>query len=426
MKSNSTGRAMWRERSLMNMNAPFSTPTSSGGRPCVVGGDLLAELGDPGRQLVGRHQRPGPGAGPRPAPRMPSSTTAGRSRRESTARSRCKRPSERTTRQPRLHLGGPGVVAGDLQDPVDRGGVDGVVAAHPPPQPGPQRPAGRGRARRPGGRAASVGSSTGGEAVEQVRLLAHQLGLPGEDRHHVPSGDVVEQRAAPRGGPGCGGAWGRRWWGRRTAPGPRPRRARPSRRGAGRAAGGAGSRRMPARPGRPRAPQQVEEHGLGLVVAGVAGEHVGGQHAVAGGPGPGLRFGPGHHRHLLGSEARRRSARRPPATTSASSAEPGPEAVVDVDGGDLAARRRWPGPAGPASRRRPDTAQVTAVPAAGNGQRASRSSVRPSGRSGRRRGRSEPASVSGSRISASVGSRAGSSQHGVEGRRAARPPRWPR
>ena len=36
------------------------------------------------------------------------------------------------------------------------------------------------------------------------------------------------------------------------------------------------------------APQQVEQHGLGLVVGGVAGEHVGRQHGVARGPGPGL------------------------------------------------------------------------------------------------------------------------------------------
>ena len=33
MKSNSTGSAIERARSLMNTNAPFSTPTSSGGRP---------------------------------------------------------------------------------------------------------------------------------------------------------------------------------------------------------------------------------------------------------------------------------------------------------------------------------------------------------------------------------------------------------
>ncbi len=33
MKSNSTGRRMERARSLMNMNAPFRTPTRRGGRP---------------------------------------------------------------------------------------------------------------------------------------------------------------------------------------------------------------------------------------------------------------------------------------------------------------------------------------------------------------------------------------------------------
>ena len=36
----------------MNMNAPLSTPTSSGGRSGVVGGDLLAELGDALLELV--------------------------------------------------------------------------------------------------------------------------------------------------------------------------------------------------------------------------------------------------------------------------------------------------------------------------------------------------------------------------------------
>jgi hypothetical protein len=33
MKSNSTGRSIARERSLMKTNAPLSTPTSNGGRP---------------------------------------------------------------------------------------------------------------------------------------------------------------------------------------------------------------------------------------------------------------------------------------------------------------------------------------------------------------------------------------------------------
>ena len=41
----------------MNMNAPLSTPTSSGGRSCVVGGDLLAELGDALLEIVGARRR---------------------------------------------------------------------------------------------------------------------------------------------------------------------------------------------------------------------------------------------------------------------------------------------------------------------------------------------------------------------------------
>ena len=54
MKSNSTGRSMARARSLMNMKAPLSTPTSSGRGAGVVGGDLPAQLGDARLEVVTR------------------------------------------------------------------------------------------------------------------------------------------------------------------------------------------------------------------------------------------------------------------------------------------------------------------------------------------------------------------------------------
>ena len=72
-----------------------------------------------------------------------------------------------------------------------------------------------------------------------------------------------------------------------------------------------------------RAPQQVQHHGLGQVVAGVPGEHVGGQRAVPGGPGPGLQVRPRQHRHPLGPEAGAVALRRPPRPGRPRPPEPG-------------------------------------------------------------------------------------------------------
>ena len=47
MKSTSQGTVRCRIRSAMKKTAPLRTPISSRSRPCVVGGDLVAELGDP-------------------------------------------------------------------------------------------------------------------------------------------------------------------------------------------------------------------------------------------------------------------------------------------------------------------------------------------------------------------------------------------
>ena len=86
----------------------------------------------------------------------------------------------------------------------------------------------------------------------------------------VAPGDVVEQRAAARGGSGCGGTAGRRSSGRRR------RRCRASRTEPPRLAAAQGQHRAPAVGAHRReaveagAAQQVEQHRLGLVVGGVA------------------------------------------------------------------------------------------------------------------------------------------------------------
>ena len=60
----------------------------------------------------------------------------------------------------------------------------------------------------------------------------------------------------------------------------------------------------------PAAAQEVEQHGLGLVVGGVSGEHTGGEHGVAGRSGAGLEVRAGLDHDALGpepgAEARRR------------------------------------------------------------------------------------------------------------------------
>ncbi len=129
------------------------------------------------------------------------------------------------------------------------------------------------------------------------------------------------------------------------------------------------------------APQEVEQDGLGLVVGGVAGEDVGGQHGVAGGPGPGLEVGAGGDVDRLGPEA---------------GAEPGrggldaavglglrAQAVVDVDGGDLAAGGDGQDQQGQGVGAAGDGAG-DGVPAGGNVQRASSPAITPAGRWPRR------------------------------------------
>ena len=144
------------------------------------------------------------------------------------------------------------------------------------------------------------------------------------------------------------------------------------------------------------AAQQVEQHGLGLVVGGVAGEHVGRQRRVAGRARPGFEV-----------RARARPGRAPTGTQHRTSradrghdvgvrARAGPQPVVDMDRRDLTAgvdREDQQGQRVGAAR---DGAQVTGgCPVDGNGAAGERGQATAT--------RSRPIQRSGSRISASDG-----------------------
>ena len=122
----------------------------------------------------------------------------------------------------------------------------------------------------------------------------------------------------------------------------------------------------------PGAAQQVDQHRLGLVVHGVAGGHVRGAGRRSGRPGPAPRgWGPSADRRPARPGTARRTRRAAAATTSASSAEPGPQPVVDVDGRRPARRPpRRPAPRGRGSRARPRRRTPPAAPGAAKVQRA--------------------------------------------------------
>ena len=272
------------------------------------------------------------------------------------------------------------------------------------------RIADRASAGRRGGERAGVAS--GRASAARRREVVGDVGRAGSawrasTGHEVAPGDVGEQRAAPRGAPGCGGTRGRRWWGRR--PGARPerraqRRAVSARRRA--RIGWRGPGRMPARPSRPGAAQQVDQHRLGLVVGGVAEARRRARgRAWRAARARASRLGPGSTATALGPEGgAERSAARPHDVGLGRRA--GAQAVVDVDGGDLAARRRRPARAGPASRRRPTRRTTTGVPGGREGaarEQLGRRHDRHDGRGlSRRRGARRPparSSGAGSRIS---------------------------
>ena len=286
----------------MKTKAPLSTPTSSGGAAGVVLGDLACRarrsaawrlgLADHDLAEVGvvagatsRHLSAGGSPGTaRTLVLQPEDVL--RARRPAGRRPpRCPVPRRGRRRGParrwRRRAGGRWPSA---SQPARRPGGPGPGAASP----GRRRRWGRGSAARTSSRSASS---------------RQEGGLAGQHRDHVPAGDVGQQRQHLVAHPVAAVDRGRRCWGPRRAPGPR-RRTGPGSRPA------QGEERM-ARAGpdagqavEAGAPQQVEQHRLGLVVGGVAGEDVGREHGVPGGPGPGLQVRAGRRRRPV-------SARKP-------------------------------------------------------------------------------------------------------------------
>ena len=425
MKSNSTGRSIARARSLMNTNAPLSTPTSSGSRPGVVGGDLLAELARP---VPARSSSLTTTISPRSGSSRSAVATVHRRRPYRAARDRpaLRRRSRRrcrSTRRPSPISVADRVAPSDREHPLDRRGVGRVAVrrASAAAARAASRAAARPRSARRIGRV-----DAGGELVEQVGVVA-RAGRPGG------------RAAAPTSRSAMSSSSGSTSWRtrlrrnarvvvRRVVHRPRPscraQRTR-SRRGAGRAAGGAPSAHA-GEAVEAGAAQQVEQHRLGLVVGGVAGEHVGRQRRVAGRAGPGLEVRARRRpRHARARNAAPKRVAPPPRRRRPPRSEPGRSpwstctAVTSQPGVRPRAR------AAPASRRRPTPRSVTAVPGRqGTVQRAEQLVRRARHR---QRRRCAPRS-SGSRLADLGERRAGSRGPPTHGRaarcrRRARPPR---
>ena len=430
MKSISTGRSMARARSARNGNAPLSTHTSSGVAARVVGGDLGAELGDAPLQLAsGDDDLAEVRVVDRPRAE-PTGRRAGGRTRASTSRRRCRRPAHvrahRRGRRPpprRVPRRGPAPPRR-----ADGRVLLGVGAGAQPRAAAARRASGRGA--RGHQRRASVGSGTPSAARASSRSdsSARQVGEPAQEGHDVALGDVVEQRqhlvadaVAAEPGVVVGGVDDRLEAGgvaervglvaaqaddrvgRARAHGGRGRRGRcPA---AGRAARSRPGRRRCARwRGRARARPRRARAGPGLEVGPVATTTRSARNAAP------KRLGGGGHHVGLGGRT-------------------GPEAVVDVHGGDLAARRdrehqqrQGVGPAG-------HGADERRCQAAGNVHRASSSATVRRIRRVRRGiavARCGPATGPGPGSPARVGRFSGAGEGHVEQLRAAAAARRPR
>ena len=136
---------------------------------------------------------------------------------------------------------------------------------------------GSARERAPRSAPSAPGHAAHRELVEVLGLCTEDVGLAREHRDEVAPGAALDEHAAaPRGGPRRAGTRGRRSSGRRA---PSTPSASQSARVSARRSPSSGRttcrvpRRHAREPGRGRAAQQVEQHGLGLVVGGVADEH---------------------------------------------------------------------------------------------------------------------------------------------------------
>ena len=371
---------MARDRSLMNMNAPFSTPTSRGGRPGVVGGDGRAQLGDAGLQVGLGHDHPAhlvpvletrrrSTAGP-----SPGSVTSRLYRRRPVTPDRLaaadSRPRERATRDPAGDLGGPALQPGHLEDPVDGVGRRRVAERRPPataaPHGGPL-----GRRRRPPGRRRRSGRA--GRRSRRAGRRRRPAARPvGPARGRRPGRRCRRTAGAARPAPGCARSAGRRWSGPAPAPARVGRRAPPSRAAAGRAAGGRA--RRACRPGRAtpaprsRLARTVSAWSSAVCPVAAPGPRAARRAARA----RASRFGPS----ATATRTARTSAPKRPRRRHHLGLVGGTraESVVDVDGGHPAPGGRGQDQEG----ERVGSAAHTAhqrVPAGGNVQRASRSAT---------------------------------------------------
>ena len=178
-------------------------------------------------------------------------------------------------------------------------------------------------------RARGVGGvEVGRERVHEVGLVAEHLGLAGEDRDDVALGDGVEQGEELVAHPVAaeGGRLVGRILDRSQAEVPAERPGLAPAQAEQRPADGPHA----GQPVEPGAAQEVEQHGLGLVVGCVAGQDVGRQRGVAGGPGAGLQVRPRRDLDPHGAEGRAEAlgrVRHDVGLIVAAGAQP----VVDVD-----------------------------------------------------------------------------------------------
>ena len=276
----------------------------------------------------------------------------------------------RSTRRPPPTSHPTALTPGDGEDPLDRGRVRRVLLGQPPPERAPSRRGGR------VGQSAGIGRvELGGRGVGQIRLGPEQVGLAGQDRDDVALGDVVQERQqlVPDPVP----PEGERRVGRvvdRCQPQLPAQRHRLGVAEVEQRTAIAAHARQPVQA---CPPQEVEEHGLGLIVGRVTGEDVGGQRGVARGAGPGLEVRACLHIDALGVERRPEAGRRrqPPAP-------PRPMSRVSARGRraprSSGSRPRWPRRAGRVSRHRQRPRTSPGCRAVGTGSEgADQSAARP-------------------------------------------------
>ena len=287
--------------SALTSTGPTAGTAHAGHRPC-------RRLRVHGRDLTGVDRSP-PLAGGRPTARR-AHRRFGRPADRPSGAPGARRPARwpRRRRRPR-------------QDPVDLGQRRRVPVAGAGPS--PPSTAARSRCR-----AASAGRPAGPGAPARRPAPGHRSGRapprrPGRrgarprSRPARPAGPAAAPgRAAARSAQRGSSSWRtrlRRWRGSSLEGSSHPGRARPprtppgSRPGAAPSSGWHGPGRMAASPSGPAPRSRLSQHRLGLVVHGVAGGHVGGQHREPGGPGPGLQVGTvgdvDPHRPEAGAEA---------------------------------------------------------------------------------------------------------------------------